>query len=152
VQCLAIQTNSTCHAVRVQFVDTDLMGIVHHGTYLRYFEAGRIAYMRRRDVCYADWVGRGVHLPVVDLGVRYRRPAKFDQELMVSTWVSKLSRYAVRFDYQIHAVGLPDSARMVEGHTRLACVDDQGRLRPIPDEIAGRLAGREMISRPDDLV
>jgi acyl-CoA thioester hydrolase len=128
------------------------MGIVHHASYLTYFEAGRVEYMRRRSVNYADWVGSGIHLPVADIGLRYRRPAKFDQQLVVLTWIDKLSTFSVRFTYRIHALGAPDAELMVQGHTRLACVDHQGHLRPIPEEITGRLAGTEMFSRPDDQV
>lgn len=128
------------------------MGIVHHASYLTYFEAGRVEYMRRREVKYADWVGRGVHLPVVDIGLRYRRPARFDQQLVVLTWIDKLLPYSVRFAYRVHELHASPSERLVEGHTRLTCVDERGRLMPIPEEIAGRLAGPERFSRPDDQV
>lgn len=125
------------------------MGVVHHASYLSYFETGRVEFMRRRDVSYAAWVGRGVHLPVVDLGVRFRRPARFDQLLEVTTWIDKQSRFSVRFGYRIVEQGKLASDFLVEGHTRLACIDDQGALLPIPEAIAGRLAGQEMFNGPD---
>jgi len=133
------------------------MGIVHHASYLTYFEAGRVEYMRRRGVSYADWVGRGIHLPVVDIGLRYRRPARFDQRLVVLTWIDRLAPYSIRFTYSIlDAVGYAaqdrDAHRLVEGHTRLTCVDGHGALIPIPAEITERLAGSEVHSRPDDQV
>lgn len=128
------------------------MGVVHHASYLTYFEAGRVEYMRRRGVCYADWVGRGVHLPIVDIGLKYRRPAHFDQRLIVTVWLDSLQPYSMRFLYRVHDFDDPQSRAFVEGRTRLACIDKQGRLMGIPEEITGRLAGPECISRPVDQV
>src|SRR5438128_1013117 len=54
------------HVVRVRFGETDLMGIVHHGTYISYFEVGRVEYMRRRGLDYNSWTELGIHLPVVE--------------------------------------------------------------------------------------
>ena len=69
------------HTLRVRFGETDLMGIVHHGTYISYFEVGRVEYMRRRGLDYHSWTQLGIHLPVVEVHVRYRRTARFDELL-----------------------------------------------------------------------
>ena len=73
------------YVVRVRFCETDLMGIVHHGSYLSYFEAGRVEYMHRRGVEYLEWAKQGLHLPVVEAQVRYRKTARFDERLVVET-------------------------------------------------------------------
>ena len=52
--------------MRVRFAETDLMGIVHHASYLLYCELGRVEWLRKRGVTYADWAAKGVHLPVVE--------------------------------------------------------------------------------------
>lgn len=144
--------NSSRHVIRVRFADTDLMGVVHHASYLTYFEAGRVEFMRRRGVCYAEWVGCGVHLPIVDIGLRYRRPARFDQRLVVTTWLDQLKAYSLRFVYRINDFDAPDTSHLVEGHTRLACTDDTGRLAAIPSDITVRLAQPESLCRPVDQV
>jgi acyl-CoA thioester hydrolase len=69
--------------IRVRFGETDLMGIVHHASYVHYMEVARIEWLRRRGVAYAEWASQGVHLPVVDLSVQYRAPARFDDEIDV---------------------------------------------------------------------
>src|SRR5262245_31880416 len=69
--------------LRVRFGETDLMGIVHHGTYISYFEVGRVEYMRRRGLDYHSWIELGIHLPVVEAYVRYRKSARFDELLCV---------------------------------------------------------------------
>src|SRR5215207_7741686 len=103
--------------VRVRFCETDLMGIVHHASYLVYFEAGRVEWLRRRGVAYADWAGRGVHLPVVEAHASYRAPARFDDLLDIETTLAELRTVSLKFTYKIHRNGEP----IAQGMTRLGC-------------------------------
>jgi len=123
---------STQTAHRVSVADTDMMGIVHHANYVLLFERGRLEYLRRRGLPYKDMVGRGLHMPVVELNVRYRKPAQFDDLLCVETRLGALSRVTVRFNYVIRRPLLgasPSSAQLaalepgdllLEGHILLA--------------------------------
>ena len=128
--------------LRVRFVETDLMGIVHHGNYPVYMEIGRVEWLRRRGLTYADWASRGLHLPVVDLSVRYRAPARFDDELDVETTLVEVRAATVRFDYRILRVG--DETLCAEGSTRLARVDADHALRRIGDEMTAELLRPEL--------
>jgi hypothetical protein len=67
--------------LQVRFCETDLMGIVHHANYLTYFEAGRVDWLHRRGISYDVWTKQGIHLPVVETHLRYRKAARFDDEL-----------------------------------------------------------------------
>jgi acyl-CoA thioester hydrolase len=138
--------------IRVRFADTDQMGVAHHASYLTYFEAGRVEYLRRRDLSYVEWLGIPVRLPIVELSMRFHRPARFDQQLVVTTWVDKLTQYSIRFAYRVSEVGANEKTYIVKGHTRQALTDAAGELREIPEAIAERLAGPELSSRPENLV
>ena len=134
-------------AHRVSVADTDMMGIVHHANYVLLFERGRLEYLRRRGLPYKDMVERGLHMPVVELSARYRKPANFDDLLSVETRLGALSRVTVRFDYVIRrpsAGNTPQPGQLatgetadllLEGHILLACVDAKNRPRPLPDDI-----------------
>src|SRR5262249_25527903 len=87
--------------MRVRFFETDLMGIVHHAAYLTYAEAGRVEYLRRRGADYRGLMERGLHMPVVEAELKFRRAARFDDELVVETRLGALSRVTVRFDYDV---------------------------------------------------
>jgi acyl-CoA thioester hydrolase len=128
--------------VRVRFDETDLMGIVHHARYLSYMEIARVEWLRRRGVSYADWTQRGVHLPVVEVSVRYRAPAHFDEELDVETSLGEVRAASVRFDFQL--VRVHDRVLCAEGWTRLAHVDGRHSLRRITKEIVAELARPEL--------
>ncbi len=141
------------YRVRVRFGETDLMGIVHHGTYISYFEVGRVEYMRRRGLDYHSWTELGIHLPVVEAYVRYRRTARFDELLCIETSLTELTRVKVRFDYRLlrepegdaaPVAGGPDQQLVAEGHTLLACVDQHHIPRRIPREAEAVLLGPEL--------
>jgi acyl-CoA thioester hydrolase len=117
--------------VRVRFGETDLMGIVHHASYLSYFEAARVAWLRRRGVTYKTWADRGWHLPVVEAHVHYRAPAYFEDVLTVEVMLSELRSHSLRFAYRI----LREQEFLADGETRLACVDNDHQLIRLPDPL-----------------
>jgi acyl-CoA thioester hydrolase len=119
--------------LRVRFSETDLMGIVHHASYVSYMEVARIEWLRRRGVAYADWAAHGVHLPVVELSVQYRAPVRFDDEIDVHVVLTEVGAASVRFTYQL--VRASDGTLCTVGSTRLACLDAQLALRRISPEI-----------------
>jgi acyl-CoA thioester hydrolase len=142
-------TRSTDHALeparatsrcelRVRFCETDLMGIVHHGNYLSYMEAGRVDWLHKRGVTYAAWAAGGRHLPVVDATVRYRTPARFDEVLTIETSLVELRNASLRYAYRI----LRGDTLVCDGSTRLACIDDAHKLQRFTGEmLASFVAG-----------
>ena len=120
---------SSVISFRVRFFETDLMGIVHHASYLTYFEAGRVEWLRRRGITYADWANKGVHLPVVEAHLNYRMPARFDDEIEVKTTLSELRTVSLRFAYEITR----DGQMICNGVTRLGCIDESHKLLRIPE-------------------
>jgi len=123
--------------VRVRFVETDAMGVVHHSNYAHYLEHARVEWLRRRGLTYADWAAGGLHLPVVELSIRYRAPARFDDELDVETTLAELRAATVRFDYRIIRAG--DGTLCTEASTRLARIDEDHGLRRIGQDLTARL-------------
>ncbi len=119
--------------VRVAFADTDAMGVAWHGTYLRWLE------MARTELPYRALIERGLHLPVIEALVRYRRPARYDDELVVFAATSSSGGVRLRIDYRIECQG----ALIAEGHTEHAFTDAAGRVRRPPcdvREVFARLA------------
>ena len=123
----------------VRFCETDLMGIVHHANYLVYFEAGRVDWLRRRGARYEDWARRGIHLPVVETRLRYRKAARFDETLLVASTCAELTRVTVRFGYVITR----GDDRICEGETLLACVGHDLLPKRFPADIAATFRSGE---------
>lgn len=127
----------------VRFCETDLMGIVHHGNYLTYFEAARVTYLKRRGVAYDTWIERGINLAVAEINVRYRRPAKFDDTLHIDTRITEITRVTVTYAYALRR----GEEVLAEGETKLACVGPDLRLKRLPSDVVESLLAAE--SRPD---
>lgn len=132
--------------VRVIYGDTDQMGVVYYANYLRYFEAGRNEFIRAKGLRYRDFEARfGLVLPVAEAGVKYLTPARYDDLLAVETSLVELGRASARFGYRL----LRDGEAIATGFTVHACVDGQGRIRRLPEELSRSLqadetaAGRE---------
>jgi acyl-CoA thioester hydrolase len=129
------------------------MGIVHHANYVAYFERGRLEYLRRRGLPYKEMVERGYHMPVVELNLRYKRPAHFDDVLAVQTRLGALSRVTVRFNYTVSRPqpdGDGPAELLLEGHILLACINGKHRPRPLPEDVV-RTLFRPELSTSDDL-
>ena len=153
-ECIIPEHCRTETVQRVSVGETDMMGIVHHGNYVAYFERGRLEYLRRRGLGYKEFVGRGYHMPVIDLNVRYRKPAYFDDLLRIETRLGALSRVTVRFNYSVSRPqedgnGAPEL--LTEGHILLACVDEKSRPRALPEDVVSILFLAEL-SQSDDLL
>jgi len=78
------------------------MGVVYYANYLIWMEVGRAEYCRAAGIRYRDMeVDDGILLAVVEAHCRYLRPARYDQEILVKTWVANASRRTLEFQYQI---------------------------------------------------
>jgi acyl-CoA thioester hydrolase len=133
------------HPIRVRFGETDLMGIVHHGTYISYFEVGRVEYMRRRGLNYTSWTEMGFHLPVVEAYVRYRRSVRFDELVVIETRLTELARVRVRFAYRLLRPSNNGVEEVLaEGYTVLACVGRDHVPRRLPQQADAVLLGPEV--------
>jgi acyl-CoA thioester hydrolase len=119
------------HALRVRFCETDLMRVVHHANYLIYCEAARVDWLHKRGVSYGDWERLGVHLPVVDARLRFKQPARFEDELGIATTLVELTRVTVKFRYRVER----GEVLLCEAETVLACVGHDLALRRLPEEV-----------------
>ena len=136
---------STSHVpVRVRFAETDAMGVVHHGSYPLYLELARVEWLRRRGVSYREWSGSDLHLPVVELNLRYRSPSFFDDELLIAVSIAEVRTASLRFEYQV----LRDATVIAEASTLLACVSSDRKLMRLSPEILGVLGRGEVPTNP----
>jgi len=110
---------------RVIYGDTDAMGIVYYGTYLRFLEVGRNEYLRAHGGEYRKIEAAGFVLPVLEVNVRYRAPAEYDDVLRIKTRVGKVSKVQLKFEYEVERES--DGALLVTGHTSHATLDRETR-------------------------
>jgi acyl-CoA thioester hydrolase len=122
------------HGIRVRFVETDAMGIVHHSNYLAYFEEARVAYLRAIGHPFTEWRDAGLESPVLESFVQYRRPLDFDDEISVHLRLAAVTRATFQMAYLVtvddHA-GLPRPH--ATGVTVHGCVTTAGKPTRLPE-------------------
>jgi acyl-CoA thioester hydrolase len=119
--------------VRTRYGEVDRMGVVYHAHYLAYFEAGRTEYLRSIGRTYRDVEDGGVLLVVADAGLRFHRPAGYDDVLRVRTRVASVSGVRVRFEYEVERSR--DGVLIATGHTTLASTDREARPVRMPADL-----------------
>lgn len=117
--------------LRVRYPEADPMGYLHHSVYLQYFEMGRIELLRSLGHNYADLEAAGVFFVVTKVEVKYRAPARFDDELTLD--VRLVREGPVRLDH-VYELKKGDQL-LAEGQTTIACVGRDGQPRAMPEEL-----------------
>ncbi len=133
------EANYSSTDIRVLYADTDKMSVVYHATYLRWFEAGRAKYMRRRGSNYAKVEKSGIQLPVVEANLTYHLPARYDDVLSVKAWIEDIGRLQIKYRYEITR----GDDILVRGFTRHASINTDGKLTRIPKHIRDSLMTEE---------
>jgi acyl-CoA thioester hydrolase len=126
--------------LRVRYAETDQAGVVYHSNYLIWFEVGRVELCRDYGFNYRDMEKEAdAYLPVTELRVRYRVPAKYDDEIMIRTRVVELRSRAIRFAYEV--LRIADGTLLAEGETHHIVMNSEGKARAFPPKF------KEMMKR-----
>ena len=106
--------------IRVRYGETDQMGVVYHGNYALYFETVRTESLRQIDVTYRALEESGIMMPVVNLTVNYKRPAKYDDLLTLKAIFKSLPTVKTIVDYEMYN---EQNELLCTGQTTLVFVD-----------------------------
>lgn len=115
--------------IQVRYAETDMMGVVYHGNYLAWFEVGRTQLLRECGIVYRDLEAQGYLLPVVEVGVKYHRPARYDDGITIVTTLAERPLLRIRLDYEVRR----GDELLVTGFTVHGFINRQGEpVRPPP--------------------
>ncbi len=103
--------------VRARYAETDQMGVVYYSNYLIWMEVGRVEYCKAFGFSYKEMEEcDGVLLAVAEANCRYSYPARFDEEVIVRTWVEAANSRMVTFAYEMRLA--ENGRKVVSGYTR----------------------------------
>lgn len=135
--------------LRVTYADVDRMGVVYYGNYFRFFEAARTELLRGLGMRYRDLeIHRKLYLPVAEADCRYVSPARYDDLLRISTWISVLGKASLTFAYEVsdaEAAG----RKIAVGTTRHAVVNDLWKMTRLPDDLRTALSSYLAANSPE---
>ena len=114
-------------AVTVRYAETDMMGVVYHGSYLPWFEIGRTTLLKEMGLSYRELEESGFRLPVLEVGAKYFRPALYDDALTIVTRLTERPLLRIRLEYEVRR----ETELLATGFTVHAFVDRTGKpVRP----------------------
>ena len=122
--------------IRVYYEDTDCGGVVYYANYLRWLERARTEFLRSRGVELAQWMQKGVLFAVSECNVKYRKSARYDDLVDVSTEVEEVGGAAFWLKNEVRR----RDELLLEARVRIACMGADGRPMRIPGEISTALA------------
>ena len=115
-----ISPNTTEVLIRVPFHDVDSMSIVWHGNYAKYFAAARCALLDKIDYNYNQMAESGFSWPVIDMHIKYVKPAVFNQDIVVE---AKILEYFNRLKIGYLITDAQTGTKLTKGSTTQVAVD-----------------------------
>lgn len=118
--------------VRVRYAETDQMGVAYHANFIVWFEVGRVEMLRAAGFEYKRMEQEDdCHLPVVEVRVRYKSPARYDDVINVKTTLAHVRGPVMQFKYELTTA---DSRLIAEGETTHIVVNGQMERRSLPEK------------------
>ena len=121
---------------RVKFFDTDTMGVVHHSNYIRWFETGRVEFLRALGIDLSEMMSDGILFPIIEISAKFHAPAKFDDELEIETTAEALTKAKMKFNYVIRKRG--EEKILAEG-TSTNVFTSGGKICRLPDKYFNKI-------------
>jgi acyl-CoA thioester hydrolase len=119
--------------VRVRYAETDKMGVVYHSNFIVWFEVGRVEMLRQLGFSYRDMeVDDDCHIAVVDVRVRYKAPARYDDEILIRTHLKNVRDSLMHFSYEILRAN--DQTLLAEGETTHLVVNSKFERTSLPEK------------------
>ena len=124
--------------LRVHFYDTDEMGVVHHANYIRWFETGRVEYLRKIGITLTEMMSDGILFPITEIKAKYHHAAKFDDDLELETTALELTKVKMEFDYKIRRQ--IDGKILVTGYSQNVFTNSEtGKISRLPEKYFSKL-------------
>jgi acyl-CoA thioester hydrolase len=131
--------------LRVRYAETDKMGVVYHSNFVIWFEVGRVELLRQLGFQYSDMETEdNCHIPVVDLRVRYKAPAQYDDETVVRTQIKNVRSSLLHFSYEIFREA--DRMLLARGETMHIIVNKNLERTALPEKYMQAFNGTKQSS------
>lgn len=109
--------------LRVYYEDTDASGVVYHANYLKYFERARSEWLRAQALTHQRLrQDHGCAFTLTEITVRYKKPAKLDDELIATVAIAHIGRARLTFAQTLYRAEQP-MVLLAEAQATVVCVN-----------------------------
>jgi len=116
---------------RVRYVECDPMGVAHHSVYVVWFEQARTELLRQTGLAYAELERQGIFIVVARLNLSYHKPARYDDIVRIQARLIRSAGARIEHEYEVRR----GDELLCTGSSTLACVDGEGRVLPVPEDL-----------------
>lgn len=124
------------HSHRVTYAECTVGNHIYYARYLDLLEEARGEFFREAGFSLVYWQERDMIFPVVEVHLRYRAPARYDDVLTIETWVTKLEKVRMNFGCRILN---QNGTVLVEGETWHVCTGLNEKPKRVPEELVVKL-------------
>ncbi len=118
--------------IRVRYAETDQMGVVYHSNHFIWFEVGRVELLRQLGFSYKEMeTADDCFIAVVDARCRYKAPVRYDDEVVMRTYLKQVREKVIHFRYEL--VSTDGGQLLAEGETIHIVADSKMKPRRLPD-------------------
>ncbi len=117
----------------VRYSETDQMGRVYYSRYLEWFELARASHLKAAGFPYSDMEKLGLYLVISDCYIKYQKPAKYEDELIVRTKIAEVTKASATFEYEV--INEKTKELLATGNSKLVAISKDGKVSVIPENI-----------------
>ena len=128
----------TTVAHKVNFYDTDAMAVVHHSNYIRWFEIGRVEFLRQAGITLTELMDDGYVFPITEVSAKYMNSGYFDDELIIETTPVALTKAKMAFSYRVLRA-CDDTVRVTGFTQKVFTSRATGKITRLPDKYYDKL-------------
>lgn len=126
-------TDPTDITFRVNYSETDRMGVAYHARHLVWLDMARTEFLRVRGMTYREFEDMGFRLAVAEVSVRYLKPAEYDDLIRVRCWIRDLGSRRIVFAYSIE--NATTGQVLAKAETNMVCLNTEFTPTRLPQEI-----------------
>jgi acyl-CoA thioester hydrolase len=119
--------------LRVNYSETDQMGVVYHARYVVWLDIARTEHLRQAGMSYRELETMGYRLAVGELSIRYRQAARYDDVILVRCWVREIASRRVTFGYAVE--GAADGRLLATATTAMMSLDSTMTPARLPERV-----------------
>lgn len=128
------------YPVQIFYEDTDAAGIVYHANYIKYLERARTTLLQQKGLSLPALIDTfGIQFVVRAVNITFEKPAKLQQNIIVSTDLVKQGRASLTFKQNIYFDPSDMDTMICSGEVVVVCVNQQFKPCAIPSEVIKEL-------------
>lgn len=117
---------------KVQYYETDKMGITHHSNYIRWMEEARISFLDKMGWGFDKLEAEGIISPVASVEAKYKKTTTFPEVVFIEVTIEEFKGVKLKLNYKMTN---ENGEEVCLGHSEHAFINSEGRIISLKREV-----------------